>query len=55
MNPDTDGVIYQNAKGDVLGVRYTSPTPFSLRDVHYDLDKDHPNEQMASRVEKLVL
>ena len=53
-NPDVDDWIYENSEGQMLGVQFNSTTPFSLSDVKYQLQLDHPFEQFASKMEKMV-
>ena len=53
-NPDVDEWIYQNEQGETLGVQYNTQTPANLSDVKYQLNLDHPYEQFASKMEKMV-
>jgi hypothetical protein len=55
-NPDINEWLYQDKQGRSLGVRYNSETPRDLSDTKgaYDKTLDHPYEQFAYNIEKLV-
>ena len=54
MNPDEDGWIYVNSSEYKLGTKFKNAQPKDLFDVYYSRELEHPYEQFAYRIEKIL-